>query len=96
MLTEQEIDAAERLRAKGEYATALALTQEMLTRVEDADTRMRLLFDVLYCSTRLCLDDVTTRAIAELEQMPQPRMSRIFVDFIQATSYIAHGDAQRG
>jgi tetratricopeptide (TPR) repeat protein len=96
MLTEQEIDAAERLRAKGEYSTALALTQEMLVRVEDADTRMRLLFDVLRCSTRLRLDDITSSAIAELEQMPQPRMSRIFIDFVQATSYIAHGDAQQG
>ena len=56
---------------------------------------MRLLFDVLYCSTRLCLDDVTTRAIAELEQMPQPRMSRI-VDFIQAMSFIANGHSQLG
>ncbi len=96
MVTELEIDAAEKLRAQGEYGAALALTQEMLTRVEDEDTRMRLLFDVLYCSTRLCLDDVTGSAIVELEQMPQPQMSRIFVDFIQAMSFIAHGQAQQG
>jgi len=96
MLTEQEIDAAEKLRAQGEFGAALALTQEMLARVEDGDTKMRLLFDVLYCSTRLCLDGVTNRAIAELEQMPQPRESRVLVDFIQAMTYIAHGDAQKG
>lgn len=91
ILTEQEIDAAERLRAQGEFAAALALTEEMLARVEDGDTKMRLLFDVLYCSTRLCLDDVTNRAIAELEQMPDSRESRVFIDFIQAMTYIAHG-----
>jgi tetratricopeptide (TPR) repeat protein len=96
MLTEQEIDAAEKLRAQGDYEAALALTEEMLARVEDEDTRMRLLFDVLYCSTRLCLDDVTNRAIGELEQMPQPGMSRVFIDFIQAMSYIARGNAQQG
>jgi tetratricopeptide (TPR) repeat protein len=96
MLNEEEIQAAEVLRAKGEFASALALTQDMLSRVEDEDTRMRLLFDVLYCSTELCLDAVTNAAIAELAQMPQPRMSRIFVDFIQAMSDIAHGHFQRG
>jgi len=96
MLSEQEIEAAEKLRAKGDYLTALTLTQEMLVRAQDEDTRMRLLFDVLYCSTRLCLDDVTNDAVAELERMPEPRMSRIFIDFIQAMSCIAQGRAQRG
>src|SRR5580704_5480371 len=96
MLTELEIDAAEKLRAQGKYDAALVLTQEMLTRVEDEDIRMRLLFDVLYCSIRLCLDDITNSAIVELEQMPQPRMSRLFVEFIQAMSFIARGQAQQG
>jgi tetratricopeptide (TPR) repeat protein len=96
MLTEQEIDAAERLRARGEFAAALALTKEMLACVEDRDTKMRLLFDVLYCSTQLCFDDVTNRAIAELEQMPEPRESRVFIDFIKAMTYIAHGHTQKG
>ena len=96
MVTEQEIDAAEKLRGQGEYETALALTEDMLARVEDGDTQMRLLFDVLYCSTRLGLDDVTNRAIAQLEELPQPRMSRIFIDFIQAVTYIAQGQAQQG
>jgi tetratricopeptide (TPR) repeat protein len=68
----------------------------MLNRVQDDDTRMRLLFDVLYCSTRLCADSITEDAIKGLEKQPQPKMSRVFVDFIQAMSYIAHGRAQEG
>jgi tetratricopeptide (TPR) repeat protein len=95
-VTENEIDAAEVLRGQGEYATALSLTQDMLRRVQDGDMRMRLLFDVLYCSTRLGIDDVTNDAIHELEQMPEPKMSRVFIDFIQAMSYIAQGKAQEG
>jgi tetratricopeptide (TPR) repeat protein len=96
-VTENEIKAAERLRGRGEYATALSLTQDMLRRVQDdGDMRMRLLFDVLYCSTRLCADSITNEAIHELEQMPQPKMSRIFIDFIQAMTYIAHGRYQEG
>jgi tetratricopeptide (TPR) repeat protein len=96
MLNDEEIEAAEKLRAKGELTTALVLTQDMLVRAEDEYTRMRLLFDVLYCSMQLRLDEVTNGAISELERMSQPRMSRVFVDFIQATSDIAHGHFQRG
>jgi hypothetical protein len=96
-VTEDEIDAAEKLRGRSEYATALSLTQDMLRRVQDdGDMRMRLLFDVLYCSTRLGEDSVTNEAIHELEQMPEPKMSRIFIDFIQAMTYIAHGRYQEG
>jgi tetratricopeptide (TPR) repeat protein len=96
MVTEQEIGNAEKLRGEGEFATAVTLTQEMLLRVEDEATKIRLLFDVLYCSTQLCLDDVTNSAIAQLERMPEPRMSRFFADFIQAMSCIAHGHDQQG
>lgn len=96
VVTEEEIDAAEKLRGQGEFATALALTQDMLNRAPDDDTRMLLLFDVLYCSTRLCLDSTTDDAIRELEQLPDPKMSRVFADFIQAMSYIAQGKAQEG
>lgn len=95
-VSEKEIEAAEKLRGQGEYLTALALTQDMLHRVQDDDTRMRLLFDVLYCSTRLRLDRVTDDTIAELEKLPEPKMSRVFVDFIQAMSHIAQGKAQEG
>jgi tetratricopeptide (TPR) repeat protein len=96
-VTENEIDSAEKLRGRGEYATALSLTQDMLRRVQDdGDMRMRLLFDVLYCSTRLGADSVTNEAIHELEQMPEPKMSRIFVDFIKAMTHIALGRYYEG
>lgn len=66
----------------------------MLNRAQDDDTRTRLLFDVLYCSTRLGLEDVTSAVIAELDKLPEPEMSRIFVDLIQAISHIAFGKSQ--
>jgi tetratricopeptide (TPR) repeat protein len=94
VVSEEEIESAEKLRGQGDFANALALTQNMLHRVQDGDTRMRLLFDVLYCSTRLRADDLTSETIQELEQMPEPKMSRVFVDFIQAVSHIAFGGAQ--
>jgi tetratricopeptide (TPR) repeat protein len=93
-VTEQEIEAAEKLRGQGEFATALALTQDMLNRAQDDGARMRLLFDVLYCSTRLKADEVTNDAICELEKLPDPKMSRIFIDHIQAMSYLAFGKAK--
>jgi tetratricopeptide (TPR) repeat protein len=95
-VTEEEIDAAEKFRDKGEFTIALALTQDMLRRVQNGDMRMRLLFDVLYCSTRLHLNDVTDDTISELEKLPEPKMARVFVNFIQAMSYIAEGKAQEG
>jgi len=93
-VTEQEIEVSEKLRGQGEYANSLALTQNMLSRVHKEDMRFRLLFDILYCSTRLVADDLTNETIQELEQMPQPKMSRIFVDWIQAVSNLAFGKAQ--
>jgi tetratricopeptide (TPR) repeat protein len=89
VVTESEIEVAEALRERGEFKTSLDLTQDMLNRAEDDETRMRLLFDVLYCSTRLDLESVTQGAIAALDQFPEPEVSRIFVNLIQAISYIA-------
>ena len=94
VVTEEEIEAAEKLRGQGEFATALASTQEMLNRAQDDGTRMRLLFDVLYCSTRLKADDVTHDAICKLEKLPDSKMSRIFIDLIRAISLIAFGEAK--
>jgi hypothetical protein len=94
VISEEELSNAENLREQGEFATALALTQEMLSRAADDGTRMRLLFDVLYCSTRLNANDITQDAIDQLEKLPDPKMSRIFVDLIQAISNIAFGKAQ--
>ena len=77
------------LRGQGEYATALALTQDMLSRVQDEDVRMRLLYNAVCCSTRLNLDKVTDAAIIELDNLPNPDMSRFFVNMIKAMSYLA-------
>jgi tetratricopeptide (TPR) repeat protein len=86
--TEEEIDAAEKLRGHGEYATALALTQDMLNRAIDDGTRMRLLFDVVYCSTTLCLDSVTEDAMRELDKLPLPEFSRVLANSIRANAEI--------
>ena len=82
--TEEEINAAEKLRSKGDLATSLDLTLAMLKRAEDDDVRMRLLFDVITCSTQLELDDVTHQAMAELDKMPQPEFSRVLANMSRA------------
>jgi tetratricopeptide (TPR) repeat protein len=93
VVSEEEIEAAEKLRGQGEFITALELTQRMLNRAQDDRTRMRLLFDVLYCSTRLKADDITNDAICKLAKLPDPEMSRVFIDLIRAISLIAFGKA---
>jgi tetratricopeptide (TPR) repeat protein len=87
-VTEEEIEAAEKLRAQGEFATVLALTQDMLNRATDDETRMRLLFNVVNCSTRLGEDNLTDEAIGELDKLPDPKMSRFFIHLIQSIAYI--------
>jgi tetratricopeptide (TPR) repeat protein len=82
--TEEEIDAAEKLRANGEFAAALKSIQEMLERVNDEDSRMRLLFDVVSCSALLELDDITEQAMKELDTMPQPQFSRVLANMSRA------------
>jgi hypothetical protein len=52
-VTEQEIEMAEKLSAEREFGASLALLQEMLTRAQDEQIRMRLLFDVVTCSVWL-------------------------------------------
>jgi tetratricopeptide (TPR) repeat protein len=89
VVTEEEIEVAEKLRGQGEYVTALALTQDMLSRVHDEDIRFRLLYNSVCCSTRLNQDDVTDAAIMELDNMSNPDMSRFFVNLIKAISHIA-------
>jgi tetratricopeptide (TPR) repeat protein len=92
--TEEEIDAAEKLRGQGEFATALALAQDMLCRVQDGDKRMRLLFDVLRCSTQLGAENVTDDAIQELEKYPYPEFSRVLANSIRAYAEISLGRPQ--
>jgi len=93
-VTEEEIDAAEKLRKYGEFSTALALAQDMLRRVQDGDKRMRLLFDVLRCSTQLRADSVTDDAIRELEKYPDPEFSRVRANSIRAYAEITLGRPQ--
>lgn len=93
-VTEEEIDAAEKLRKYGEFSTALALAQDMLRRVQDGDKRMRLLFDVLSCSTQLRAESVTDDAIRELEKYPYPEFSRVLANSIRAYAEISLGRFQ--
>jgi len=90
-VTEEEIDAAEKLRSDGRFADALAETQTLLCRAKDQGTRMRLLFDVLYCSTQLGDDRLTDEAIRELEKMPEPQFSRVLAHSIRANAEIDLG-----
>ena len=69
-LSEEEIEAAEDLCAQGKFNTSLAIKQKMLNRTQNNETRMRLLFGILFCSTQLDLKDVTDNAIRALEQLP--------------------------
>ena len=93
-VTDEEIDAAEKLRKYGEFSTALALAQDMLGRVQDGDKRMRLLFDVLWCSTQLGAESITDDAIRELEKCPYPEFSRVLANSIRAYAEISLGRPQ--
>lgn len=93
-VTEEKIEAVERLREQGDFATALALFQDMLNRTNDDETRMRLLFNVVNCSTRLGAKNIMDEAVKELDKLPDPKMSHLFVYMIQAVSYLALGRAQ--
>lgn len=90
----EEIDAAEKLRGQGEYANALAQTQDLLLRTQNDGTRMRLLFDVIYCSTALCLTNVTEDAMLELEKLPEPEFSRVLANSIRANAEIDQNKPQ--
>ncbi len=46
-VTEESIEAAEVLTAKGEFAAALDSSQQMFARTDDGDFRMRLLFNIV-------------------------------------------------
>jgi hypothetical protein len=83
-VSEEEIDAAEKLRAKGDFATSLRLTQDMLACTQDGDLRMRLLFNVVSCSAMLQQDEITSHAMEELDEMPQPEFSRALANMSRA------------
>ncbi len=93
-VTEDEIEAAELLSGHGEFARSLAITQEMLKCAQEDETRMRLLFNVINCSSQLNLTDVTDKALQILEQLPNPKESRVFADLLQVMAYIQLGRVQ--
>jgi|GEM_PF-3242018 len=94
VVTEDELRAPERLSAQGDFAGALPLSQEMLRRVHDDNTRIRLLLNVVICSTSLGMSSVANDAILELEKLPEAKISHVYVNFFQAVSYLALGRAQ--
>jgi tetratricopeptide (TPR) repeat protein len=83
-VTEEAIDAAEKLRSKGEFAASLELTQKMLVCAEDDGTRMRLLFNVVSCAASLDRAEIIEAAIDELERLPKPEVSRVLVSLNRA------------
>lgn len=93
-VTEEEIDAAASLWVKGEFGVALGLIRDMLQRVEDDGTRMRLFFDALTCTTQLDDSDATDEMFRGLEKLPQPENSRALANLIRANSEIDLGRAE--
>jgi tetratricopeptide (TPR) repeat protein len=83
-VTEEAIDAAEKLRSKGEFAASLELTQKLLVCAEDDGTRMRLLFNVVSCAASLDCSEIAETAIHELENLPQPELSRVLANLRRA------------
>ena len=79
-VTEGEIEAAEVLSGDGQFMNALVMAQDLLCRACDDETRMRLLFNIVGCSTRLDLNDVTNEAVRTLDHLPNPNESRLFVN----------------
>jgi tetratricopeptide (TPR) repeat protein len=79
-VSEEEIEKAEILRADGATEASLALSQELLERVDDGDLRMRLLFNIVTCSSWLDRGEVAGRAMAELDKMPDPQFSRVLAN----------------
>jgi len=88
-VTEDNIEAAEKLRAKGEFAKSLAQTQDMLNRVQDDDMQMRLLFDIVSCSAPLDRPEIIESAMKELEKMPKPEVSRVLCNLRRAWGEIS-------
>jgi tetratricopeptide (TPR) repeat protein len=90
-VSEAEIEKVEKLRGDGATKESLALSQELLERADDGDLRMRLLFNIVTCSAVLELDDVTVRALAELDKMPEPQFSRVLANMSRG-----HAEEQLG
>src|SRR5271157_3588715 len=94
VVTEREIQAALNLSAQRDFSTSLVMFQEMLTRARDAQTRMKILFGIVICSTWLNLDTIKENAIQELKQFSNYEISHVFVVTTQAQVFIESGRAQ--
>jgi tetratricopeptide (TPR) repeat protein len=93
-VTEQEIEKAEKLSAQREFGASLAMLQEMLTRANDVQVRMRLLFDVVTCSTWLNRNEILNEAVRELKRFPDYDVSHAFVVMTQVSAFVDFGRAQ--
>lgn len=87
-VTEGEIEAAEALSSRREFHAALSLLKSMLAHAEDKQTRMRLLFDIVTCSTWLNRKQDLMEAVGELKQLPAYDVSQIFINKTQARACI--------
>jgi tetratricopeptide (TPR) repeat protein len=88
VMLEKEIEAAEELAGQGQYSTALATAQSLLLRAEGAETRIRLLFNIVSCSAQLELDAITDEAARELERMPDSMATRMFANYLRALAFL--------
>lgn len=90
-VAEEEIVAAEKLSASGDFATALVKHEENLGRALDDGTRTRILYGIVFCSARLNRDDVTNQALEALRQLPDATTACGFADLFRARAYIEIG-----
>jgi len=94
-VSEYEIEQAEKLRAQGHFDQSLQMVMAMLDRATKEDVRMRLLFDLLYCTGQIGRDDLTNIALKELASLSDPKGSRVIADLILANGAIDKGDPER-
>jgi tetratricopeptide (TPR) repeat protein len=83
-VTEDLIEESERLRAKGDFATALEMSQQLLARTDDGDFRVRILFNIVNCAACVDRQEIVESAIAELEGFPKPEISRVLANLRRA------------
>lgn len=83
-VTEEAIEAAQKLRTQGEFAASLDLTHRMLVCANDEGTRMRLLFNVISCAASLDRSETSEAAMGELEKLPDPEVSRVLANLDRA------------
>lgn len=91
---EEEIEAAEKLSSQREFDASLALLENMLTRAADDQTRIRILFDIVTCSTWLNHKEKLSEAIEKLQRLPDYEISRTFIVMAQARVSAESGHAQ--